>query len=229
MHADGSNQKRITHHPAQDKAPSWSPDGKRLAFSSNRNGHFNLYFFNLENQAIETVTTNEFQDEVPTWSPDGKNLVFHSKRLLNWDIYTINVNTLEEKRLTHQPLMDTYPAWSPDGKRIVYGSMRRVGNVTDFDLYVMNASDGGNKTALTDTPTDEAVPAWSPDGNMIAFQYEQDSRWVIHLMNADGTERRELINNNAWAAQPKWQRSSAALPIKPIFLDSTQWGELKTP
>lgn len=229
MHADGTHQKRLTHHPAKDKAPSWSPDGKRLAFISNRNGHFNIYLLQLKSGVVEQLTKNTFEDEVPTWSPDGDNLVFHSKRQFNWDIYTINIMTREERRLTHQPLMDTYPAWSPDGKHIVYSSMRQDVDQADFDLYLMDAMDGGNKKALTDTPMDEAVPAWSPDGSSIAFQSELDGRWVIHLMNADGEERRELINNGAWAAQPKWQYDTLSLQIKALLLQYEQWGKIKVP
>ena len=175
------------------------------------------------------LTRSPAADYYPTWSPDGKKLAFHSKRQLNWDIYIINITTREEQRLTHQPLMDTYPAWSPDGKRIVYSSIRQKVDQAGLDLYLMDAADGGNKKALTNTPTDEAVPAWSPDGSIVAFQSEQDGRWVIHLMNADGSERRELIDDGAWAAQPKWQCSSTTLPIKPLFLQYQQWGKLKIP
>ncbi len=229
MRADGTHQIRLTHHPATDKAPSWAPDGKRLAFSSNRGGNFNIYILELKSGVVENLTQNLFEDGIPTWSPDGKRVAFHSKRQFNWDIYTINVMTREEQRLTHQPLMDTYPTWSPDGRYIVYSSMRQEVDHADFDLYLMDAEDGGNKKALTDTPTDEAVPAWSPDGSLIAFQSEQDGRWVIHLMDIDGNKRRELINNGAWAAQPKWQRGSTALSTDRIYLRFQQWAELKTP
>ncbi len=229
MRADGTNQRRLTHHPATDKAPSWAPNGKYLAFSSNREGHYNIYILELNSGVIKNITKNEFEDGIPIWSPDGTYLVFHSQRELNWDIYTIDVTTHEEQRLTHQPLMDTYPTWSPDGKYILYASMRQDVDQADFDLYLMDAEDGGNKKALTDTPTDEAVPSWSPDGRMIAFQSEQDARWVIHLMNADGSGRRELIDNDAWAAQPKWQVRPTILSIEPSFLQYQQWGKLKTP
>lgn len=228
MRSDGSNQMRLTNNPTVDKAPSWSPDGKQLAFTSNRQGHFNIYILKLENGNMENLTDNIFEDEIPIWAPDGDTIVFHSKRKLNWDIYTINVETREEHRLTHQPLMDTYPAWSHDGKFIVYASMRQDLDQADFDLYIMDAPNGDNKTALTDTQTDEAVPSWSPDGSMIAFQSEQDGRWVIHLMNADGSERRELIDNGAWVTQPKWQHNSSKLMIEPLILHHTRWGEIKT-
>ena len=62
------------------------------------------------------------------------------------------------------------------------------------------------------------------DGHKIAFQAEMDGRWVIHLMNVDGTERRELINNSAWAAQPKWQHPSSKLTIDPLYLHNTPVG-----
>ena len=228
MWADGRHQRRLTNNPAVDKAPSWSPDGKTIAFASNRSGHFNIYILELESGSLEILTENTYVDEIPIWSPDGKRIVFQSKRHFNWDIYTINVETREEQRLTYQPLMDTYPAWSPDGRFIVYASMRQDVDQADFDLYLMDAADGGNKKVLTDTPEDEAVASWSPDGHKLAFQAEMDGRWVIHLMNVEGTERRELINNSAWAVQPKWHNPSSELTIDPLFGQYTRWGEIKT-
>ncbi len=227
MQADGTNQRRLTHHPTTDKAPAWAPDGKRLAFTSDRDGHFDIYLLYLDNNEVVQLTKNSFQDEVPTWAPDGNALVFHSKREFNWDIYVVDVNNRVEQRLTHQPLMDIYPAWSPDGTQIVYAAMHREVELADLDLYIMNAIDGGNKQALTDTPTDEAVPSWAPNGKTLAFQFEKDGRWVIHLMRTDGTERRELINNGAWAAQPKWFRDLDVLPIEPSTLQIRQWGKIR--
>ena len=229
MQADGTRQHRLTHHPATDKAPAWAPDGKRLAFTSNRDGHFNIYLLHLETAAVVHLTENRFEDEAPAWAPDGNTLVFHSKRDLNWDIYRVNVHTHVERRLTHQPLMDTYPAWAPDGTRIVYAAMHPEAALADFDLYIMDADDGGNKHAITDTPTDEAVPAYAPDGKTIAFQFEKDGRWVIHLMHADGRQRRELIDNAAWAAQPKWYTGADTLPIEPFGLQIQQWGKIRAP
>ena len=229
MRSDGTHQRRLTHHPATDKAPAWSPDGTRLVFASNRGGHFDIYLFHLTNGEVEHLIENRFEDEAPAWSPDGNALVFHSKRELNWDIYVVDIHSRVERRLTDQPLMDTYAAWSPDGTRIVYAAMHRELELADFDLYIMDAEDGGNKKALTATPTDEAVPAWSPDGNLIAFQFEKDGRWVVDLMRADGSERRELIDNGAWAAQPKWYNSSDVLPIEPSRLQIQLWGRIRIP
>ena len=80
MQADGTHQRRLTHHPATDKAPAWAPDGKRLAFTSNRDGHFNIYLRHLDNGEVTPLTENPFEDEAPAWAPDGNAIVFHSKR-----------------------------------------------------------------------------------------------------------------------------------------------------
>ena len=79
MAADGTNQRRLTHHPATDKAPAWSPDGTRLAFTSNRSGHFDIYLFHLNNGKEEHLTENPFEDEAPAWSPRWKHACFPLK------------------------------------------------------------------------------------------------------------------------------------------------------
>lgn len=228
MRSDGTDQRRLTHHPATDKAPCWAPNGMSITFSSNREGHYNIYTLDIKSGVVKNLTKSEFVDAIPTWSPDGKKVAFQSQRNFNWDIYTIEIGTHKEQRLTHQPLMDAYATWSPEGKHIVYCSMRQDVDQVDFDLYIMEAEGGGNKTALTDTQIDEAFPAFSPDGSSIVFQSEQNAKWVIHLMNADGSDRRVLINNDGWATQPKWKHSFIELPVNLLFLQFQQWGKLKT-
>jgi TolB protein len=82
---------------------------------------------------------------------------------------------------------------------------------------------------LTRTVSLTTGVAWSPDGKYIAYRDDSSGHTTIHLMRADGSERRELINNGAWAAQPKWHTGSDVLPIEPSDLQIQQWGRIRTP
>src|SRR5215212_11162606 len=115
------------------------------------------------------------------------------------DIYSINVDGTRERRLTDTPGLDAFPSWSPDGQRLLFATDRAGGG--NWELYVMG-SDGTHQRRLTDTPEeDEAAPAWSPDGERIAYVTDIASEDPsIHVMNADGSDRRRLASGN-W---PSW-------------------------
>ena len=122
---------------------------------------------------------------------------FTDSKSIESDIYTIKVDGSEERRLTNSPGLDVFSAWSPDGRRIAFTSDRNSGN---WELYVMNA-DGAEQIRLTNTPEqDEGVPAWSPDGEKIAYVVGFFGGPTIHVMNADGSDRRRLVDGN-W---PSW-------------------------
>ncbi len=213
MNVDGSEQKRLTNNFAFDGVSSWSLDGKKIAFVSNRDGNSEIYVMNADGTNQTRLTFNERRDTDPSWSPDGKKIAFVSTRNIPEDIIfrrdaiddicVMNADGSEQKNLTNS---FTYggasPSWSPDGKRITFMS-RRDGN---SEIYVMNA-DGTNQTRLTfnekskDTdpwrPSEslDVSPLWGPDGKKIAFRSYRDGNFEIYVMNADGSEQKNLTNN----------------------------------
>ena len=84
MNADGSDNRQITHLGGANFGPSWTPDGKRIIFSSNhktpRSGNFDLYLVNLDGSNLEQVTTNPVFDGFPMFSPDGRHIIWASNR-----------------------------------------------------------------------------------------------------------------------------------------------------
>ena len=100
MNADESGVRQLTFDHADDYDPSWSPDGNRLAFVSDRTGSPNIYILNVE-QALQDpkraeilqLTDNAFENQKPAWSPDGTRLLFESNRDGNWDIYMVTVDS----------------------------------------------------------------------------------------------------------------------------------------
>ena len=219
MDADGNNQQRLTNNPNLDRSPSWSPDGKRIAFSSDRDGHFNIpgglpnyevYVMDADGGNQRNLTNNPNDDSSPSWSPDGKRIAFVSDRDGNYEIYAMDADGNNPQRLTDNDFYDTHPSWSPDGKRIAFIS-RRDGHFIgegglSTEIYVMDA-DGGNEQRLTNNRKSDSSPSWSPDGKWIVFASDRKGDGVnyeIYVMDADGGNTRRLTNNRVYDTSPSW-------------------------
>jgi len=165
----GHGVQRLTHDPAQDRDPAWSPDGQYLAFSSRRDGNWELYV--LSSHGLARLTDDLAYDGLPDWSPDGRYLAFVSSRAGDLDIWLADIRgesvpELENLRnLTPDvPAGDFAPAWSPDGRWIAFSSWREG----DKDIFLVSPS--GNKTVqLTSDEADEDSPVWSADGQRLFF------------------------------------------------------------
>ena len=127
-----------------DRGPSWSRDGKKIAFTSNRNGKFQIYVMNADGSNPINISKDPKRAVQPSWSPDGKKIAFCSRRDGDDEIYVMDKNGDNQIRLTENPADDISPSWSSDGTKIAFAS-DRDGN---FEIYVMDA-DGNNQTRLT--------------------------------------------------------------------------------
>ncbi|MHC4173024.1 MAG: DUF3160 domain-containing protein [Planctomycetota bacterium] len=156
------------------------------------------------------LTNNDVDDFSPRWSPDGQKIAFES----NHDIYVMNSDGSEQTRLTINPGYDISPCWSSDGQKIAFATYRDG----EHDIYVMNA-DGSEQKNLTNNPAIDGGPCWSPDGQKIAFHrgggpapppgrgnsdIGNSDISDIYVMNADGSEQKNLTNNPAFCGGPCW-------------------------
>jgi len=175
MDADGSNPRRLTTSDEVEYWPSWSPDGKRIAYSD---GDINV--INLDGTGLTKLTTHSAPDWEPAWSPDGNHIAWSSMRDGNAEMYLMNADGSNKVRLTSNNAIDGYPSWSPDGKKIAF-STDRDGN---WEIYVMDA-DGSNQTRVTNTSYNEWRAVWSPDGDKFVISTDLDDG--IFIMNVDGS------------------------------------------
>ena len=197
---DSRNWTRLTHtERGGDWFPKWSPDGSKIAFHSDRDGHFQIYIMDQDGSNQTRITRNNFNDMYPSWSPDGNKITFASDRDGPLQIYIMDVSGTNQQRITNHDADDAAPAWSPDGKKIAFLSTRD-GNA---EIYVMDA-DGLNQTNLTSNAFADAYPAWSPDGQKIAYQSEVDNHFEIFVMNADGSGRTCLTMGSVDNKYPAW-------------------------
>ena len=241
MEIDGRNQVRLTNNPAIDSDPSWSPDGKKIAFVSNRNqGYIQIWVMDADG-ANPIRLTDGFWDARPDWSSDGKRIVYDF--LLNpenpdvWTrvIFVMNADGKNNKRLTNQD--GASPSWSPNGRKIAFESSR---SGRHSEIYVMEA-DGRNQKRLTYDFGDNRDPAWSPDGRHIAYTGFWNNgnpnlfNWNIHVIDSNGENQRILTekgldNNPTWSpdsntiAFESWDRDG---PVSRIYTVDVGSGAVK--
>jgi Tol biopolymer transport system component len=203
---DGSSQAVLTASREVSFSPTWSPDGRKLAFVSIRNGLYEIYMMNDDGTHRTPITHNAATNTAPAWSPDGQRIAFVSRLRdlidplgFNDDVFVVDVDGSHLRRLTYGGTQEYYPAWSPDGQRIAYTS----GRDGSSELYVMDA-DGGETRQLTANGSFNYAPAWSPDGAQIAFVSNVGGNDDVYVMNADGTDTRRLTFGSASDAWPCW-------------------------
>jgi Tol biopolymer transport system component len=126
MNGDGTGIKRLTDNKQQNYNQNWSPDGKKIAFSSFINNNYDIYVMNADGTDQKKLTDNPAHDDHHSWSPDGKKIAFQSIRDGNYEIYVMNADGTDQKRLTKSPAADEFPIWSPDGKKIAYHSYHKL-------------------------------------------------------------------------------------------------------
>gem|GEM_PF-5227294 len=173
-------------------SPDWSPDGQSIAFSSRRDGDWDLFV--LQDNAETNLTNSIGEDDKADWSPDGTRLIFSSIRgEQRWaDIFMIDADGTNIHNLTANGDDDREPVWSPNGAEIAYRSFRD-GN---YELYLMDVeSRAPRQLTHTNTPTWNASPDWSPDGHWIAFETNRDGNWEIYVMDNNGANLRNLTNH----------------------------------
>lgn len=209
MNADGSELTNVSNNPARDLSPSWSPDGTHIAFWSERDGNGEVYTVKVDGTDLMNLTNNEAHDDlsdrVTAWSPDGARLLFTSYRDGNWEVYVMNSDGTQPTNLTQRLCWDSVPTWSPDGDKIAF--LASSEDHKSGGISVIN-SDGTGMTQLTFASglTSHTLPVWSPDGTEIAFEVYQDAQLEVYVMNADGSDLRNLTNNPFFDFFPAWQQ-----------------------
>ena len=190
MDWDGANAKQITQHKTIAQSPTWSFDGKTIAYSAfayhvaEKTRNLDLFTYDIDSGKRYLVSYKRGINSGASFMPDGKNLLLTISNAGNPDVYRMALDGKVLTRITtaKNGEMNVEPVASPDGKKIAFSSTRSGRPM----IFVMN-SDGSNIQRMTMAGEYNSTPAWSPDGKKIAFAGFDSSHFDIFVMNADGT------------------------------------------
>ncbi len=185
---DGANQRRLTVNRTLNINPTWSPDGRSIAYTSYRRGVPDIFISNIYQGTIENPLHSRGEENfLPVWSPDGTKIAFQSNRDGHAEIYVMNRDGSAIRRITNNPANDGTPTWSPSGKQIAFTSDRSGSP----QIYVVDA-DGLNLRLLTHESYCDR-PTWSPAPyNEIAYASRTGSGLDIKVLDLASGETRQL-------------------------------------
>lgn len=218
---DGSAITQLTDDASNDVMPALSPDGKTIAFASDRSGNWDLYLMDAEGGPAVQLTNDRTHDIHPSFSPDGKQLVYSSlsDRTGQWQLVVIDVANPTTKRYIGHGL---FPEWSPKGNTILYQRARERGTRW-FSVWTVELDDRGEAGSPTEIVWSSAyaciTPSWSPDGKAVVFctvmnpeadtQGDRPAQSDVWIAKADGSGRTKMTRGKFANLQPVWSGDNA--------------------
>jgi TolB protein len=193
---DGSDLRQLTHTPGYDAEATFSLDGKRIVFTSMRNGDLDIYSMDASGKHVKQLTHELGYDGGPFYSPDGRWIVYRAyhptsekeigeyRELLRQDL--IRPTTLElwimrsdgsaKRQITHLNAASFAPSFFPGGQRIIFSSnVGSTGGMGNFELYAVNV-DGSDLERITYSPGFDGFPVFSPDGRKLVWVSNRNAK-----------------------------------------------------
>ncbi len=198
---DGENQRRVTVNRSLAINPTWSADGRAIAYTSYRRGYPDIYisYIYQGQMAQPTKGTDRVHNFLPAFSPNGEKIAFMTNRDGNMEIYTVNVDGSGLRRITNHQSNDTSPTWSPAGNQIAFTS-DRTGSP---QIYIVDADGLGQPRRITtESWADRAT--WSPIFNEIAYAGRTGPGFDIKIVDIASGAIRVITDGIGSNESPAW-------------------------
>jgi Tol biopolymer transport system component len=212
-----SQARAVTNENQVVEALAVSPDGRWLAFDSNREGPQHIYKIDLAGGEPVQLTRDSWDDFNPSWSGDGRWIAFHSLRRGNRDVHVMSADGTDVRDVTRDPGHEMGPALSPSGREVLYIADRSG----RWELHVNQRADDGTWSAARQLTRNFGYRGrWSPDGRRVAYLSLADT--TLHVTGADGSNGRLVFDGHMLGLTPQsvaFGRDTAALFFSAIDRD----------
>ena len=189
----------LTNGRGNSYVARYSPDGKQIAFWSNRDGNPEIYVMNADGSNVRRLTNHPANDSTPTWSPSGTQIAFTSDRAGSAipQVYMMNADGSNVQRLTIGESWADRPHWSPTSNEIAFTAR----NGPAYDIKILNLNTRQVRQITNGEGSNES-PAFSPSGRHLAFMSTRAGRWQIFTVGIDGNGARQVTRdgNNQFPA-----------------------------
>jgi Tol biopolymer transport system component len=192
---DGSDLRQLTHTPGYDAEATISPDGKKIVFTSMRDGDPDIYVMDADGRNVKRLTRTPGYDGGAFFSPDGKRIVYRAHhprtmaeladfqtvlkegalRPMRLELYVMEANGSRQRQITNNGAANFAPFFHPSGRRIIFSSNHHDPARRNFDLFLIN-DDGTGLERITFNPTFDGFPMFSPDGRRLVFASNRNAR-----------------------------------------------------
>jgi TolB protein len=196
--SDGYGEQTLLALNEPIMSPSWSPDGKQLAYVSFERGHASVFVQSLT--ARQRVVLADFpgSNSAPTWSPDGKRLAMVLSRDGTSQLYIVRNDGGDLRRITFSETIDTEPSFSPDGKSLLFTS-DRGGSAQVYRVSV----EGGSAERLTFEGSNNFSPRFSPDGKGFVFSHYNGGIFYIATQDFE-SKQMQILTSGGWDKKPSF-------------------------
>src|SRR6056297_3383331 len=195
---DGHGPRRVVEGEAITLSPSWSPDGRAIAYTSYAGGEPNISIRGMESGETRRISY-EGINITPCWLPGSSKLAATLSVNGDEEIYLLTDSGKIDKRLTDSWGIDVSPSFSPDGSEMAFVS-KRSGSP---QVYIQELG-SGDVRRLTYEGSYNTEPAWSPDGSLIVFSSTRSGKAKLYVMTASGTDQRPLLDMPGEQVLPDW-------------------------